>query len=77
MHVKPNQASFSSETTEKHRVFLHRLYNKAVKLMFIADIVGQPGRRAVKELLPGLRQKHGHGFGHCQRENAAAAQASR
>src|SRR5690242_9998528 len=27
--------------------------------MFIADIVGQPGRRAVKELLPALRQKHG------------------
>jgi metallophosphoesterase (TIGR00282 family) len=29
-----------------------------VKLLFIADIVGQPGRRAVKELLPGLRRKH-------------------
>jgi metallophosphoesterase (TIGR00282 family) len=29
-----------------------------VKLLFIADIVGQPGRRAVKELLPGLRRRH-------------------
>jgi len=29
-----------------------------VKLLFIADIVGQPGRRAVKELLPQLRQQH-------------------
>jgi metallophosphoesterase (TIGR00282 family) len=29
-----------------------------VKLLFIADIVGQPGRRAVKELLPCLRRKH-------------------
>jgi metallophosphoesterase (TIGR00282 family) len=29
-----------------------------VKLLFIADIVGQPGRRAVKELVPKLRQRH-------------------
>jgi len=28
-------------------------------VLFIADIVGQPGRRAVKELLPKLRQEHG------------------
>ncbi|PYJ07976.1 MAG: TIGR00282 family metallophosphoesterase [Verrucomicrobia bacterium] len=30
-----------------------------MKVLFIADIVGQPGRRAVKELLPKLRQEHG------------------
>ena len=30
----------------------------AVKLLFIADIVGQPGRRAVKELVSGLRRQH-------------------
>ena len=30
-----------------------------MKLLFIADIVGQPGRRAVRELVPGMRQKHG------------------
>jgi len=29
-----------------------------VKLLFIADIVGEPGRRAVKQLVPALRQKH-------------------
>jgi hypothetical protein len=29
-----------------------------VKLLFIADIVGQPGRRAVKEIVPRLRQQH-------------------
>jgi len=29
-----------------------------VKLLFIGDIVGQPGRRAVKELIPRLRQEH-------------------
>jgi 2',3'-cyclic-nucleotide 2'-phosphodiesterase len=29
-----------------------------VKLLFIADIVGQPGRRAVKGLVPGLRRRH-------------------
>ncbi len=30
-----------------------------MKLLFIADIVGQPGRRAVKGLVPRLRQRHG------------------
>ncbi len=34
------------------------VYCGGVKLLFIADIVGQPGRRAVKELLPQLRQQH-------------------
>ena len=29
-----------------------------MKLLFIADIVGQPGRRAVRELVPKLRQRH-------------------
>jgi metallophosphoesterase (TIGR00282 family) len=29
-----------------------------VNLLFIGDIVGGPGRRAVKELLPGLRRRH-------------------
>lgn len=28
-------------------------------MLFIADIVGQPGRRAVKELLPRLKEQHG------------------
>jgi metallophosphoesterase (TIGR00282 family) len=30
----------------------------AVKLLFIADIVGEPGRRAVKHLVPALRDRH-------------------
>jgi metallophosphoesterase (TIGR00282 family) len=29
-----------------------------VKLLFIADIVGQPGRRAVKEIVPELKRRH-------------------
>ena len=29
-----------------------------MKVLFIADIVGQPGRRIVKELIPQLRAKH-------------------
>jgi metallophosphoesterase (TIGR00282 family) len=29
-----------------------------VKLLFIGDIVGQPGRRAVKELVPALKRQH-------------------
>jgi len=30
-----------------------------VKLLFIGDIVGEPGRRAVKQLVPQLRQRYG------------------
>jgi metallophosphoesterase (TIGR00282 family) len=30
-----------------------------VKILFIGDIVGHPGRNAVKALLPGLRHQHG------------------
>jgi metallophosphoesterase (TIGR00282 family) len=29
-----------------------------VKLLFIGDIVGEPGRRAVKQIVPELRQRH-------------------
>jgi 2',3'-cyclic-nucleotide 2'-phosphodiesterase len=42
-----------------------------VKLLFIADIVGQPGRRAVKELVPQLRQQHQLSFVVANGENAA------
>jgi metallophosphoesterase (TIGR00282 family) len=42
-----------------------------VKLLFIGDIVGQPGRRAVKELLPRLRQRHGVDLVVANGENAA------
>ena len=30
-----------------------------MKLLFIGDIVGSPGRKALAELLPGLRAQHG------------------
>jgi 2',3'-cyclic-nucleotide 2'-phosphodiesterase len=42
-----------------------------VKLLFIGDIVGQPGRRAVKELLPRLRQQQGIQFVVANGENSA------
>jgi 2',3'-cyclic-nucleotide 2'-phosphodiesterase len=42
-----------------------------VKLLFIGDIVGQPGRRAVKELVPRLRQQHGIQFVVANGENSA------
>ena len=29
-----------------------------VKIIFIGDVVGEPGRRAVHDLLPGLRKRH-------------------
>ena len=42
-----------------------------MRLLFIADIVGQPGRRAVKELVPRLRQQHALDLVVANRENAA------
>ena len=42
-----------------------------MKLLFIADIVGQPGRRAVKELLPRLRRQHQVTWVVANGENAA------
>ena len=44
---------------------------RGVKLLFIADIVGQPGRRAVKELVPTLRERHGLSLVVANGENAA------
>ena len=40
-------------------------------MLFIGDIVGQPGRRAVKELLPKLREQHGINLVIANGENAA------
>jgi metallophosphoesterase (TIGR00282 family) len=42
-----------------------------VKLLFIGDIVGQPGRNAVKQLLPKLRQQHALDFVVANGENSA------
>jgi metallophosphoesterase (TIGR00282 family) len=42
-----------------------------VKLLFIADIVGQPGRRAVKQLVPQLRRQHSLSLVVANGENAA------
>jgi metallophosphoesterase (TIGR00282 family) len=42
-----------------------------VKILFIADIVGQPGRRAVKELVPKLREQLHLDFVVANGENAA------
>jgi len=46
-------------------------YFGGVKLLFIADIVGQPGRRAVLRLVPQLRQRHGLSLVVANGENAA------
>ena len=45
--------------------------NSPVKLLFIGDIVGQPGRRAVAELLPKLREQHSLDFVIANGENSA------
>jgi len=42
-----------------------------VRLLFIGDVVGQPGRRALKELLPRLRQEHAVDLVVANGENAA------
>jgi metallophosphoesterase (TIGR00282 family) len=42
-----------------------------VKLLFIGDIVGEPGRRAVRVLLPRLRERHGLDFVVANGENSA------
>ena len=46
-------------------------WTRIVKLLFIGDIVGRPGRRAVKELLPKLREQHGLDFVIANGENSA------
>jgi 2',3'-cyclic-nucleotide 2'-phosphodiesterase len=42
-----------------------------VKVLFIGDIVGKPGRQAVATLLPGLRREHGIALTIANAENAA------
>jgi len=42
-----------------------------VKLLFVGDIVGEPGRYAVRQLLPKLRQSHGIDLIVANGENAA------
>ena len=42
-----------------------------MKILFIGDIVGEPGRRAVKELLPRLREQHALDFVIANGENSA------
>ncbi len=42
-----------------------------MKLLFIGDIVGQPGRNAVKTLLPKLREQHALDFVVANGENSA------
>ncbi len=43
-----------------------------MKVLFIGDIIGRPGRQAVKQLLPGLAERHGIDFVIANGENAAA-----
>lgn len=42
-----------------------------MKILFIGDIVGEPGRRAVNQLLPGLRARHGLDWIIANGENSA------
>lgn len=42
-----------------------------MKILFIGDIVGSPGRRAVKAIVPALRQRHGIDMVIANAENSA------
>lgn len=42
-----------------------------MKILFIGDIVGKPGREAVKALLPGLKEEHSVDFVIANAENAS------
>jgi metallophosphoesterase (TIGR00282 family) len=42
-----------------------------MKILFIGDVVGKPGRAAVKDLVPQLRKKHGLDFCVANGENGA------
>jgi metallophosphoesterase (TIGR00282 family) len=42
-----------------------------VRILFIGDVVGQPGRRAIKELVPRLRRRHNLDLIIANGENAA------
>src|SRR3954468_15751099 len=44
---------------------------RAVKLLFVGDVVGSPGRRALADLLPGLREQHRPDWVVVNGENAA------
>lgn len=46
-------------------------WQNAVNILFIGDIVGAPGRRAVKQLVPGLRARHDVSVVIANGENAA------
>lgn len=43
-----------------------------ITILFIGDVVGEPGRTAVKHMLPELRREHGADFIIVNGENAAA-----
>ncbi|TSC94244.1 MAG: hypothetical protein Athens101428_397, partial [Candidatus Berkelbacteria bacterium Athens1014_28] len=43
-----------------------------IKILFIGDIVGRPGRAAVKEFLPGIISEEGIDFTIANGENLAA-----
>ncbi len=42
-----------------------------LNLLFIADVIGSPGREVVRELLPDLRRRHGVSLVICNGENSA------
>ncbi|MBM3216779.1 YmdB family metallophosphoesterase, partial [Candidatus Poribacteria bacterium] len=49
----------ADRTVPRHHTTAAGKTRLLMRIVFIGDIVGKPGRRAVKELLPALRERHG------------------
>lgn len=47
-------------------------FGQPLRVLMIGDVIGRPGRRAVHELLPGLRQSYGVDLAIANGENAAS-----
>src|SRR4051812_20767569 len=62
---------FASRTAVSAASATPRLRYFPVKLLFVGDVVGSPGRRALEELLPQLRERHEPDFVVVNGENAA------
>src|SRR5262245_41151396 len=75
VHLRPSAVSPFCGGSKRSRDALAadapRLHSGAVKLLFIGDVVGRPGRRAVQVLVPKLRERHGIRFVVANGENSA------
>src|ERR1700736_1139288 len=70
-YAHPSLPQFDSGTTRTYIRLIIRAY-AMLRLLFLGDIIGEPGRKAVIEMVPRLRQWWGIDFIIVNGENAAA-----